>query len=329
MTTTRNVADSGVRDDIVLPFRTEASRIRGRLVRLGPVVNEILTGHDYPQTVAEQMGQAIALTALLGTGLKFDGKLILQTKSDGPLGFFVTNFQTPGQLRGYADFDAVGVADFAAGASQKTADLLGQGHLALTIDQGEDMDRYQGIVPLDGASLSAAAQLYFRQSEQLPTHIRLTVARQQLPGRNGEVQWRAGGLLVQHVSPDGGKPTPEDAPDDFLVGDDDDDWLRVRLLAETVEDHELIDPTLSAERLLYRLFHEEGVRAYDTISLEKHCPCSREHIAGVLSTFGAAERADMKEESGQISVTCEFCRKAFAFTEDDLDAQDTSSPSAP
>ncbi|MEO1718602.1 MAG: Hsp33 family molecular chaperone [Pseudomonadota bacterium] len=305
-------------DDLVLPFRTEASGISGRIVRLGPAVHDILSKHDYPVPVAEIMGQALALTALLGSQLKFDGKLILQTRSDGPLGFFVTNFQAPGHLRGYASFDADKVADLTDRGAVDQGALLGEGHLALTIDQGRDMDRYQGIVPLDGSSLSNAARLYFRQSEQLPTSIHLGVARDVQPGPEGAVQWRAGGLMVQHVSPEGGVAPPENAPIDWLLGDDDENWQRVAILAETVETHELTDPTLSPERLLLRLFHEEGVRVFDPLNLASYCQCDRNRILGLLATFGKGELDDMITPTGDISVTCEFCNKTYLFKPETL-----------
>jgi molecular chaperone Hsp33 len=302
-------------DNLVLPFRTETSGISGRLVRLGSVVDEILQRHNYPEPVSEVLGEALALTGMLGSQLKFDGKLIVQTRSDGPLGFFVTNFQSPGGLRGYASFDAAGIeAITKAGEASDHGALLGSGHLALTIDQGADMDRYQGIVPLTGEPLSQAALGYFRQSEQLPTWIKLAVARVRNPSGDNKWHWRAGGLMVQHVSPEGGKPPPEDAPQDFLMGDDDDDWQRVAMLAQTVELHELIDPTLAPERLIYRLFHEEGVRAFETVPLEGYCQCSADRVEALIATFDAEERESMKTPDGQIGVTCEFCGRFYNFT---------------
>lgn len=306
--------DTNVRDDVVVPFRTEASQISGRLVRLGPVADTILSRHDYPDPVSEVLGEALALTALLGSQLKFTGKLILQTRSDGALGFFVTNYQSPGALRGYASYGDEAIAEAVAnGTARDHGALLGHGHLALTIDQGRNMDRYQGIVPLTGAPLSDAALVYFRQSEQLPTFIRLVVAQVQIPGTDGLWHWRAGGLMVQHVSPEGGRPPPENAPDDYLLGDDDDNWQRVRLLAQTVEDHELIDPTLSPERLLYRLFHEEGVRVFDDIPLEAYCQCSQDRVTALLQTFGQDELAEMRRPDGDIGVTCEFCGTEYVY----------------
>jgi len=313
-------------DNLVLPFRTVRSGIAGRVVRLGKVVDTILGRHDYPPEVSRVLGEALALTALLGTALKFDGKLILQTRTDGALDFLVADFEVPGRLRGYASFDAGRIEALAGeGACTVTDKLLGRGHLAMTIDPGGDMDRTQGIVGLDGESLSAAALTYFRQSEQLPTFIRLAVARHYLAGASGAAgswQWRAGGLLLQHVTPEGGAPRPavEGAGEErgLLVGEVDDHWQRVTMLAATVEDHELLDPMLAPERLLFRLFHEEGVRVFETRPIEEHCRCSRERVGAMLASFPEADLTDMREADGAISVTCEFCNTTYRFAPGDM-----------
>jgi molecular chaperone Hsp33 len=311
-------------DDIVLPFRTSRSGVIGRLVRLGPAVDTILSHHDVPEPVSQTLGEAVALTALLGTSLKFDGKLILQTKTDGILDFLVVNFEAPGRVRGYVRCDK---ARFAAGAANGGIDegeLLGSGHLAITIDPGEDMERYQGIVALSGGGLADAALTYFRQSEQLPTFIRLALARHYRAGTGGaagEWHWRAGGLMLQNLAVAGGKsstPVPDEDEELRLLGEDDDDWERTRILAATVEDHELLDPTLPPDRLLYRLFHEEGVRALPTTPIEAYCRCSRERVAAFLRSFGAADLADMHEPDGGISVTCEFCSQTYRFAPGEL-----------
>lgn len=312
--------------DFVLPFQTVASRVSGRIVRLAGTVDAVLTRHDYAPPVSEALGQALALAALLGTALKFDGRLTLQTKTDGPLEFLVADFTTPGFVRGYAGASAERVAALqAAGGKVRQGELFGLGHLAMTIDPGGDMQRYQGIVALDGATLTEAALTYFRQSEQLPTFIRLAVARERLAG--GGWSWKAGGLLLQHVAPLGGKSDEQMAASEeqgLLIGEDDDSWRRVEILASTVEDHELVDPSLPPERLLYRLFHEEGVRVSPAQPIGEYCTCSRERVHGLLARFGAAELADMKEADGTIAVTCEFCSTRYPFRDDDL-----LSPEAP
>jgi molecular chaperone Hsp33 len=297
-------------DDIVLPFRTDRSGVIGRLVRLGPAVDEILSHHKVPVPVAQALGEAVALTVMLGTSLKFEGKLILQTKTDGILDFLVINFETPGRVRGYVRYDKKRFTGTDDETPMDQGELLGHGHLAITIDPGEEMERYQGIVALDGKGLAAAALGYFQQSEQLPSFIRLAVARHY---QAGEWHWRAGGLMIQHLARSGGRKSPSGSDAISLDTDYDDDWERTRLLAATVEDHELLDPMLAPERLLYRLFHEEGVRALPRTPVQAYCRCSRERVEAFLRSFGAKELSDMHEPDGGISVTCEFCATTYRF----------------
>ena len=310
-------------DDLVLPFATIRSRVAGRIVRLGTAADTILSGHDYPEAVSELLGEAIALTALLGAPLKEGGRLILQTKGDGPVSFLVAHFDTPGALRGYANFDRDKIAVLGKEARTTTAKLLGNGRMAMTIDPGGSQASYQGIVALEGGTLTDAAHAYFRQSEQLPTLIRLAVARHFIGGSGPGAgwHWRAGGLIVQHVPSMGGEPRPGETPEERdarLHGDDDDNWRRVATLAATVEAHELIDPTLSPERLLLRLFHEEGVRVSPAMEVAAKCRCSRERIHGFLKGFSEADIAEMREPGGGISVTCEFCSTTYKFAVDQI-----------
>jgi molecular chaperone Hsp33 len=298
-------------DDLVLPFRTVRSDVVGRVIRLGRVVDTILTRHAYPEPVSHALGQALALTAMLGTALKSESKLILQTKTDGPLDFLVADYVAPGKLRGYASFDK---ADARLAETKGLGDqgaLLGKGHVAMTIDPGDDKHRYQGVVPLEHEPLVEAAHTYFRQSEQLPTFISLAVARhygQHGGGDRRSWSWRAGGLMIQQLPRAGGERPRGVEPED-----DEENWNRARHLADTVEDHELLDPMLAPERLLYRLFHEEGVRVTPASALEAVCRCSRERIHGYLARFGPAELEDMREENGDITATCEFCSRTYRF----------------
>jgi molecular chaperone Hsp33 len=303
-------------DDIVLPFRTVRSDVVGRIIRLGPVVDTVLSRHAYPEPVSHALGEALALTAMLGTALKVEAKLILQTKTDGPLDLLVADFVAPGKVRGYASFDK---ADSALAQTRGRGDqgpLLGKGHMAMTIDPGGGKDRYQGIVALEGEPLVEAAHTYFRQSEQLPTFIRLAVARHYGPASgNGQRSWhwRAGGLMLQQLPREGGRRDP--AASEL---DDEENWSRARHLAATVEDHELLDPVLAPERLLYRLFHEEGVRVTPATALAAECRCSRERIHGYLQRFGAEELKDMREADGGLTVTCEFCSRKYRFSSSDI-----------
>jgi molecular chaperone Hsp33 len=300
-------------DDFVLPFQIESSGARGRLVRLGPAISSVLAKHNYPEPVSKLLGEALTLTAMLGASLKFDGKFILQTSSNGPVNFLVAHYQAPGQIRGYASYDETAFAGQLDGASSGGLNLLGGGHLAMTIDQGPDMERYQGVVPLEGNSLTEAADLYFRQSEQLPTFIKIAVARHYEGGRadqSGAWSWRAGGLMVQRLTEEGGAPQGNGH-------DEDDAWRRAHLLAATVEHHELLDPTLAPERLLYRLFHEERVRAFDATSLAPFCQCSRQRVETMLASFSAEDVMDMAEE-GRVKVTCEFCNSEYDLDVDEV-----------
>lgn len=316
-----HVPNGGGNDDLILPFRAERAGATGRIVRLGSAVDTILRRHDYPDAVSKILGEAVALTAMLGTALKIDGKLILQTKTDGAIRFLVVDYEVPGRIRGYAHYDHEALAEIEHDGEPDPEKVMGKGHLAMTIDRGPEMERYQGIVALEGASLQEAADAYFHQSEQLPTFIRLTVAKHYTkshsPGSDGWA-WRAGGLMIQNLSPEGGSPMREEETGEAAepLGSDDEDWTRARLLAATVEDHELLDPTLEPERLLYRLFHEEGVRVYPSHPIEVHCRCSRDRVTALLDGFSKDELSDMIV-GGDIIVTCEFCNTDYLFDASD------------
>ncbi len=302
-------------DDAVLPFEVDALDLRGRLTRLGPALDDVLTRHDYPAPVGKLLGEAIVLTTLLGSALKFDGRFILQTQTDGPVSFLIVDFQAPDRLRAYARFDAGRLRD-----GQDSGALLGKGHLAMTIDQGQDMSRYQGLVALDGGSLEDAAHEYFLRSEQIPTRVRLAVGEEWRGGKSPKHRWRAGGMLLQFLpkAPERARQPdmhPGDAPEGAATHTvaEDDAWIEGQSLISTVEDIELIDPDLSGERLLYRLFHERGVRVFHPLPLRAQCSCSRDAVASMLASFAAGDRADMVKD-GKVVVTCEFCSSVYQFT---------------
>jgi molecular chaperone Hsp33 len=308
-------------DDTVQPFAVAALDLRGRVVRLGPAIDDILSRHDYPAPVAKLLGEAIVLTALLGSSLKFSGKFILQTQTDGPVRMLVVDFTTPGRLRACARFDKERVAEAIAAGQTSAGALLGQGHLAMTIDQGPDMSRYQGLVAVQGESLEATAHEYFRRSEQIPTRVRLAVAEEfRMDGGEGvRHRWRAGGILLQFLPKSAERMRqadldPGDAPQGTAphVVPEDDAWVEGRSLMSTVEDIELIDPALSSERLLYRLFHERGVRVFRNVAVRAQCSCSRDGVASMLRSFSAEDRDHMVED-GAIRVTCEFCNATYVF----------------
>jgi len=302
-------------DDAVLPFEVNTLDLRGRLTRLGPALDDVLTKHDYPTPVGKLLGEAIVLTTLLGSSLKFDGRFILQTQTDGPVSFLIVDFQAPDRLRAYARFDAERLKD-----GQDSGALLGRGHLAMTIDQGADMSRYQGLVALEGGSLEDAAHEYFLRSEQIPTRVRLAVGEEWRGGEGPKHRWRAGGMLLQFLpkAPERARQPdlhPGDAPDGSVTHTvkEDDAWVEGQSLISTVEDIELIDPDLSGERLLYRLFHERGVRVFHPLRLRAQCSCSREAVASMLASFAPNDRADMVKD-GKVVVTCEFCSSVYQFT---------------
>jgi molecular chaperone Hsp33 len=299
-------------DDTILPFEVSALDLRGRVVRLGPAVAKLL-------------GEAIVLGVLLGSALKFEGRFILQTKTDGPVRMLVVDFATPDKVRACARFDKESVAKAIAAGATDAGAMLGRGHLAMTIDQGGDMSRYQGLVALEGGTLEDAAHEYFLRSEQIPTRVRLAVAEELRAASGGAShRWRAGGILSQFVprAPERARVPdldPGDAPKGTVrhAMTEDDAWVEGRSLVETVEDVELIDPALSSERLLYRLFHERGVRVFRSADLHAQCSCSRESVESMLRSFPQNDRDDMVE-NGAISVTCEFCSATYVFDPADV-----------
>jgi molecular chaperone Hsp33 len=303
-------------DDAVLPFEVASLDLRGRLTRLGPALDEVLTRHDYPPAVGKLLGEAMVLTTLLGSSLKFDGRFILQTQTDGPVSFLIVDFQAPDRLRAYARYDAKRLED-----GQDSGALLGHGHLAMTVDQGADMSRYQGLVALEGGDLEDAAHEYFLRSEQIPTRVRLAVGEEWRGGGDGpKHRWRAGGMLLQFLpkAPERARQAdlhPGDAPEGVETHEvaEDDAWIEGQSLISTVEDIELIDPDLSGERLLYRLFHERGVRVFAPLPLRAQCSCSRDAVSGMLNSFEKQDRADMVKD-GKVVVTCEFCSSVYEFT---------------
>lgn len=298
-------------DDVVQRFLIDAPGLRGRVVRLGNVADEILRRHAYPDPVARLLGEALALAAALADVLKFDGVFTLQTKGDGPVSLLVVDITSAGGLRGYAQFDAERVEALGDVAAAPVSALLGSGYLAFTVDQGPEIDRYQGIVELIGDRLADCAQHYFQQSEQLQTGLRIACGQVQRPG--GVPNWRAGAIMLQHLPTEGGiQVVPRDKATD-------EDWSRSVILLETSTDAELIDPFVSTSELLFRLFHEDGVRVFDPHPLAATCRCSGERVARVLRSLPADDLAHL-EVDGAIVVTCEFCNRNYRFEDAALSA---------
>jgi molecular chaperone Hsp33 len=282
----------------VTPFRLPQRPVRGRLVRLGTLADALLTRHDNHPAVTALAGQTLALVAGLASALKFRGWFSLQAKGDGPVGMLLADCTDAGALRGYARADGGRLAALLdADPAPSAAALLGSGHLAFTVDQGLERERYQGLVKIEGTSLADMALHYFASSEQLQATVRLACA--QTPGG-----WRAAALVLERVA-DGADPELDQAAQD-------DSWQTARALAATVTDTELLDDALPAERLIWRLFHGEGVQADRPRALAYGCRCSRQRLAGILEGFSATDLDHMAED-GDIAMNCEFCNLEFRF----------------
>ena len=294
-------------DDLAAAFQIEGWPVRGRIVRLGATIDAILSAHAYPEPVAALLGEACALAALVGSSLKFEGRLIVQAQGDGPVRYVVADYDTDGHMRGYCRFDEDEVAAASQGFARPGArSLLGQGVFVMTLDRGPDFERTQGITPIEGESLSLAAEHYFQQSEQIPTKVRLAVGS---VVTDAGVGWRAGGALIQLIAGDDARGSTEEV------------WDRSRALFQTLADDELLDPTITPETLLFRLFHEDGVRLEDARALVAQCRCSHERIAGMLTSFDPAERAEMVEADGKIRVTCEYCATVYELAPEEIAAE--------
>lgn len=288
-------------DDLLRPFQLERSALRGRLVRLGATLDQVLTRHDYPLPVAQLLGELLVLAAALAGGLKFKGSFSLQAKGGGPVSLMIADYTHDGAMRGYARFDPD-----AAIAGSGIAGLLGDGQLAITVDQGERGTAYQSIVELTGADLTACMQAYFRQSDQLRTGLKIAVGR---VGSAGAQRWRGGGLMVQRLA-----DQTVDEPDEAQL----EDWQRTMLLLGTATDAELLDPDLPPDDLLFRLFHEEGVRVFERQALSFGCRCTRARVETLLRSFAEADLDEMKQDDDALVVTCQFCNVGFRFDEGEL-----------
>ncbi len=287
-------------EDVLLPFQIETGVLRGRFVRLGASIDAILRRHAYPDPVASLLAQTAALAAALGSALKFDGVFTLQAVGDGPLSMLVADVTSDGALRACAKFDEKRLVSGLSGR-----ELLGKGTLVFTVDQklGE---RYQGVVALEGNSLTDAFQTYFKRSEQIPTGLMAAA------GKDAEGGWHAGCLMIQKMPREGGA-----AP--VVSGDSsvEDDWLRTMTLMQSCTQPEMIDPALPPEDLLFRLFHEEGVRVYDKKAFREECRCSREKLLAVLKSMSQGEREDMLV-NGCAEATCHFCGRTYTFDEKEI-----------
>jgi molecular chaperone Hsp33 len=301
--------------DRVLPFQLDALGVRGRLVRLGPALDEVIERHGYPLAVARPLAESMVLCAMLATSLKYDGIFTLQISGDGPIKLLVTDLTSDGALRGYAQFDSWKLAIALGSGNEDAPDgyvpkLFGQGRLTFTVDQGQHTERYQGVVPLEGATLADCAHTYFRQSEQLPTGIKITSRRSD--AADG-CHWHASALMVQQM------PEFDAGRLDVDTEQREDDWRKAVILMASATEKEMLDPALPGTSLLHRLFHEDRPRVFERRAFAARCRCSRERIDRVLRSIRREELDDLRDKTGRLAVKCEFCSTEYAYEDADLD----------
>ncbi|WP_341367729.1 Hsp33 family molecular chaperone HslO [Yoonia sp. BS5-3] len=312
-------------DDTVLPFQLDASDIRGRVARLDGVLEQVLAQHDYPPVIEALVAEMALLTALIGQTVKLRWKLSLQVRGSGAARLIATDYYgptdegAPARIRAYASYDADRLEPEGEGFPQ-----IGDGYFAILIDQGEGMTPYQGITPIAGGSLSACAQTYFAQSEQIPTRFELTYGRSQQPGE--DAHWRAGGVMLQHmpkasphVSGEGGSGEGGlIEPADILANDEGENWSRANILLDTVEQLELIGPSVAPTDLLVRLFHEEQPRVFDAQAITFGCSCSEDKVRQSLSIYSAKDISTMVTPEGTVTADCQFCGAHYVFAPETL-----------
>ncbi len=303
-------------DDTVLPFQLDRSDIRGRVARLDGALDLVLNQHAYPPMIEALVAEATLLTVLIGQSMKLRWKLSLQIRGKGPARLIATDYYSPqedgapARVRAYASFDAERLDPAATPFSH-----IGEGYFAVMIDQGEGMVPYQGFTPIAGKSLSHCAETYFAQSEQLPTRFSVTFGKSQTPG---EVpHWRAGGVMLQHMPSIGAnREAAADAGSgeggllthaDILAGEESENWTRANALLETVEQIELIGPTVTPTELLVRLFHEESPRVFEKQAVHFGCSCSAEKVRKTMSIYSQKDIAHMTTPEGVVTADCQFC----------------------
>lgn len=300
------------RPGVCQPFLLYDGAVRGRLVRLNGVADSILSRHNYPQAVTKLLGEAMAAATVLADGLKFDGSFTFQMQGNGPVHTVVTDITNDRALRGCAKFDDDALGQAISDIPDNTVSLqqlVGAGHMAFTVDQGPDMERYQGIIEMQGSSIGECIHQYFQQSEQLETAVKIVAGQSNKAGNDaGEGDWQAAALILQRMPAMSGRAQTEE---------DDDAWRTAVILLSSLTDIELLDSDLSEEAVLNRLFGTVGGRILDKSDLAIGCRCSRERSAKILASFPMDEVKSMAED-GVVSMTCEFCEVDFNFTESDL-----------
>jgi molecular chaperone Hsp33 len=299
--------DGAIKDDIILPFQLQESGLRGRAIRMGSTLDDILNAHQYPEAISHLLADTIALTAALSSMLKFEGIFTLQASGKGVIKTLVSDMDSNGNIRGCAafsndDFDKIKPSGDGLYDGYTLADLMGEGYLAFTVDQGEHTERYQGIVALEGDVLQQSVTHYFEQSEQLRTS--LYVASNQVDG-----QWRSGALMLQFL-PDDNEDADVVAFNDKTDNERNEDWQRSKILLQSCTADEITDKNLHINELLRRLFHEEGVIVYSEQTLTKKCRCSMDRVQNVVDGLSADDREHAAKD-GKIEMTCEFCSQTY------------------
>lgn len=290
-------------DDNIYTFAVPSLSVRGRILSLDKLLADILNKHAYPKEIKLLLSEVIVLTSLFGASLKFDGKFTLQIRSNGVVNLLICDFRTPNEMRAYARFDKERLAQAIENNETQSHQLLGEGNLVITLDQGPNTKPYQGVIALSGKKLEEVAQDYFNYSEQIPTYVRLATSVEEQSA--DEVKIRAGGIFLQYL--------PSNSTENTSFEDNKNLWQEASTLAKTVTDEELTDPAVSAGNLLYRLFHEQGVEIFTPpLSLKFKCSCSREYIESLLRNF-SQEETEQAIEDDKISVTCDFCSETYVF----------------
>lgn len=310
-------------DDTVLPFQLDRSDIRGRIVRLDGVLEHILSRHNYPTAVSALVADLALLAALIGPTIKLRWKLSLQVRGNGAIRTIAADYFAPesegepARIRAWASFDADRIDD------RDPFEQIGEGYFAILIHQGADMQPYQGITPLAGGSLSACAQSYFAQSEQLPSRFSLAHGRSQLSGE--AEHWRAGGVMLQTLPGQPMEPGQDNSREDGLIeaadilqGAESENWNRANILLDTVESLELVGPSIGPTDLLTRLFHEEQPRVFDTQRVEFGCSCNSDRVRDTLAIYSAKDISHMTTDEGIVTADCQFCGAHYEFDPDSL-----------
>lgn len=318
-------------DDTVLPFQLDRSDVRGRIARLDGVLEDVLHQHSYPALVEGLVAEITLLTALIGQTMKLRWKLSLQVRGKGPIRILATDYYAPAEeggaarIRGWASYDAERLEESADPYGQ-----IGEGYFAVLIDQGEGMLPYQGLTPLTGGSLSACAETYFAQSEQLPTRFALAYGRSSKPGT--PEAWRAGGVMLQ-MMPASSEAAREGSGEggllrhsDILAGEADENWTRANVLLDTVEELELIGPSVAPTTLLTRLFNEEAPRVFEPQKVAFGCTCSADRVRNSLSIYSKRDIAHMTTPEGTVTADCQFCGAHYVFTPATLGFQASLNP---